>query len=284
MNRIVIVVVEYNGYADVVRLLESADRLHGKQELNVIVVSNTVSEESRILLNNLKSKYSYASFYHNPANSGYLGGINYGIGHALESSPEWIVCCNADIVFIDPNFIRNLSEVDVPSDVMALAPMILTRNGHNQNPFWENRFTKIRWLFYRVYYCNYFIYVLISLCNALRHRLKGGRGVRIVSPLYEKAKTIYAPHGACFILNRKYFKFYPFMDEAVFLWTEELVLAETIRNVKGSVWYAPELKVLHNDSGIAMRSFGSFSKKSYRAGKKAYDHMTQKYFRASPLV
>jgi len=276
-QKIAIVTVDYMSYDDTVRLVRSVSYLRWGHPLRVVVVNNAADEESKALLEALVKDYDNVVVLHSPRNLGYFGGLNYGLPSALAVDSEWIVFCNADIIFTESDFVEQLFQLHVDKSVLALAPAIITRRGRNQNPYFLKRPTRARWSLYDVWFSCYPIFLLISLVNDIKNLIRGGRGWKL-SQLPDVPIEIYAPHGACFILNKRYFDIYPRLDDTLMLYGEEIILAETVRRVRGRILYVPALKVLHNESGNIARHLGRSSYRAFQILRKAHRYLTQRYF------
>lgn len=276
-QKIAIVTVDYCSYEDTVRLVRSVSHLRWVQPIRVVVVNNAADTESKALLDGLAENHSNIVVCHSPRNLGYFGGLNYGLPYALAMDPEWIVFCNADVIFMQPDFIEQLSQLDVDKGVLALAPAIITRKGRNQNPFFLRHPARIRWLLYDLFFSHYAMFRLMLLVSDIKNSIRGGRGWK-PSQLPDTPINIYAPHGACFILNKRYFDIYPKLDDTLMLYGEEIILAETVRRVGGRILYVPTLKVLHNESGNIARHLGRASYHAFEMVRKAHRYTTQRYF------
>jgi GT2 family glycosyltransferase len=281
-RKLALITVDYKSNKDTARLVASLSHLLGSHQIHMVVVNNATSKETRRYLDSLAQEYGDLEICHNPVNTGYFGGFNYGLEAVLSRNPEWIVFCNADIIFTDPEFFERLARLKVAEDVIALAPSIMMRGGRNQNPFLFKRMTKRREMMYRFFFSCYPIYLLAGMANDVVKLVSGGRG-RKPGSLPKSPTQIYAPHGACFILNRRYFDVYPCLDDALLLWGEEPILAESIRKMQGRVLFIPSLEVFHNQSGGIASVYGQYTYRAFQLHKKAHAHFVQRYLEAGPL-
>ena len=73
--------------------------------------------------------------------------------------------------------------------------------------------------------------------------------------------------GACYILTENFFKYFNVLDDRVFLWGEEALLAGQVASVGGKILYDPTIIVQHNESGsVAIIP----SKQTYRITRQSY--------------
>ena len=59
--------------------------------------------------------------------------------------------------------------------------------------------------------------------------------------------SIYAPHGACVIFSKRFFSEGGSLDLPVFLFGEEICIAEAVRRLGLSVIYNPKLVLTHHE-------------------------------------
>src|SRR3989442_12924430 len=94
-----------------------------------------------------------------------------------------------------------------------------------------------------------------------------------------RGEFIYAPHGAFFIFSRRYFEAGGYLDGNLFLYGEEISVAEICRSLGLPVIYEPSLFVVHNER----RSTGHvFSRFSFECQKNALRDVSSRYRKDSP--
>jgi len=271
-----VIIVDYNSGDDTARLVESLGHVRDPARVHLTIVDNVGNGYSVERLEQVSRNASQVQVLTNPANSGYLGGFNFGIADALENSDAWLVLCNADIVFIDPDFFDKLDALELCEDIVCIAPSIMTQADRNQNPFLMRSPSRIRMLFYSIMFCSYLSYLALNILNDFIKLLTSGRGRKPLA-IPPSMTPIYAPHGSCIILNKRYFEHYERLDDTLLIWGEEIIIAETVRQMNGKVVFVPDLKVLHNESGGISALYGRFSYKTYRILKEVNRYLGQEY-------
>src|SRR5882762_7093902 len=93
-----------------------------------------------------------------------------------------------------------------------------------------------------------------------------------------KSETIYAAHGSFFIFSRRYFEAGGFLDGNLFLYGEEISVAEICRSLRLPVVYEPSLCVLHNEHQSTGKRISRFS---YECQKNALRYVTSRYLSGS---
>ena len=77
-------------------------------------------------------------------------------------------------------------------------------------------------------------------------------------------------NGACFILTNNFFKFYGKLDDRVFLWGEEYLLANQLLSAGGKMLYEPSIIVYHQTTLENTLFRGLNSKAQYKISQASY--------------
>src|SRR5205823_4228222 len=93
-----------------------------------------------------------------------------------------------------------------------------------------------------------------------------------------KRECIYAAHGSFLIFSRRYFEAGGFLDGNLFLYGEEISVAEICRSLGLPVIYEPSLCVLHKEHQSTGRVLSRFT---YECQKKAMQYVTSRYLSRS---
>jgi GT2 family glycosyltransferase len=222
-----------------------------------------------------------------PANLGYFGGASFGLKRHLASSslPQWVIICNVDIEFRDPAFFTTLRELNIADSVGVVGPRIWSaRFQRDVNPKIRQRPTRRRMLFYRVIFCNYYLqaaYEFLSIAKyglkALIRKARGRLLKRFGDDEVNGASTpIYASHGSCMILSQKYFVSGGSIEYPIFLFGEEIFVAETARKLGLSVVHCPQLWVFDNEHASTKGAMRSRKVAGYM--NEATRYLVQEYF------
>ena len=153
-----------------------------------------------------------------------------------DEDEDWFVVSNADIEY-HPEFVANLRATHM-SGVGVVAPRII-ENGREMNPYMTRRpslasLKRIEKLFRWPIVAR--AYILLS---HLTSKFRRQHEVPAV------AAEIYAGHGSCFALSRYFFQRGGSLDHPVFLFNEELTIAERCRKLGLRVVFEPRLRVQH---------------------------------------
>ena len=279
-----LVSVHYGNPRPTVDLLRSLSRIRRRGEVRVIVISNKSGDGRDAGLH--KAIYGLADFelHELTVNAGYFGAAKAGLDRFLDRQgvlPDWIIVCNHDVLIEDEDFFLRLFAQD-PSSAGVIAPRIQSLpNRVDQNPFMRRRPGRLRWAFLRLCFSSYKAAAIWDWLSRMNLALKSYRKTHSRKPVGNhnaKQERIYAPHGSFLIFSRRYLQAGGVLDQNLFLYGEEITVAETCRSLGLPVMYEPSLCVLHNEHTSIGRRISRFS---YECQKKALQYLTSRYFSGS---
>lgn len=113
MKKIVIIILNYNGFEDTKNCLSTLNLLEDKSyKFETVVIDNgSKTEELKNLRTLLNKKYSGIKLITNGKNLGFAKGNNVGIKYALDKGADYIFLLNNDTL-IEHNFLKNLLVLD----------------------------------------------------------------------------------------------------------------------------------------------------------------------------
>ena len=281
----VVITVNYKSADSALELLASLERTKAFLEIEVIIVDNSPGEEGLSSMRAAVTKHTNAELLESPTNRGYFGGARFGFDRYLEQEgnlPDWVIVCNHDIQIEDKEFFSKLFQEN-PKTVGVIAPCIQSMPDNlDQNPFIRRRPGRLRWAHLRFISSNHGVAAVWDWLwrrkSALRSWVAKRRGT---SNLDGKARreSIYAAHGSFFIFSRRYFEAGGFLDGNLFLYGEEISVAEICRSLGLPVVYEPSLCVLHKGHKSTGKVLSRFT---YECQKKAMQYVTSRYLSRSP--
>jgi GT2 family glycosyltransferase len=167
-------------------------------------------------------------FIHNPVNSGYSAGNNIGIKAGLALGAAYILIANPDMDIGDGDYVATLARaLDFQANAAIAASRIVDVRGADQNPQREARFAEeLLWP----------IAVLRSRRATNTYRLDAS-----ATRITEVPKV----SGCCMMLSSAFLKRAGLLDENVFLYSEEAILARKAIAANMHVLYVPEVKAVH---------------------------------------
>jgi GT2 family glycosyltransferase len=279
-SRALLITVNYKGEQSTLELLASLSRLNEFSSLDVIVVNNGSGQESLSQLRGAIESLPNVQLLTSATNRGYFGAAKFAYDHYLRQGrelPNWTIVCNHDVIIDDPEFLLKLFSQEWRS-VGVLAPRVrLAETGADQNPFMRHRPGWFRRASLRLVYSNYSFACLWDWLSykkrALNQRINSISSRRVFT-----RENIYAAHGSCFMFSKQFFAAGGFFDDDLFLYGEEISVAEICRFLGLSIIFEPALNLLHNEHTSMGQAVSRFS---YSCQKKALQHVTARYFSGS---
>lgn len=239
MKKIAVSVVCYNNEDEVIKF---AKELEKQEEKNFVFLVTVNVANSIVELKNQLRKISIQSFvYETQTNLGYLHGCIKGLQeYSVNNCYDWAFISNTDIEFLQSNFFSIFQKAKISSDVWCVAPNItLNRDKTLQNPFLLNRLSKRKMEFYKSVYNNFLFFIVYINLSKIKRIIKKTRAKDISS------QNIYAAHGSGFFLKKDCVSELINNNDPIFMYGEELLVAEIICENNKKTYYFEEIKFLH---------------------------------------
>ncbi len=283
-SKAVLITVNYESADSALAFLASLERTKAFSEINVVVVDNSPGGEHLSSIRPAVRKYTNAGLIESPTNRGYFGAARFAFdnylaqGHAL---PDWVIVCNHDVLIEDKDFFSMLFR-ESPETVGVIAPRIQALPGRvDQNPFMRRRPSPMRWANLRFISSNYGAAALWDWLWRRKSEFRSWLAARRRDSLLDgnaKRESIYAAHGSFFIFSRRYFEAGGFLDGNLFLYGEEISVAEICQSLGLPVVYEPSLRVLHKEHQSTGKVLSRFT---YECQKRAMQYVTSRYLSRS---
>lgn len=296
-TQLLYLIIQYGPYDDLNVLLQSLNaQVNLENTLVLIIDNNALNNASRKDIQLDESKISKSidapsafangmSMVHllSPENLGYFGAAQWGYKEYLRANenqiPDWVMVSNTDLKIESLNLKEQLSSFQNFPNLGGLAPLIISElSGQAQNPYMQNRPKDSQMHFLAQVFANDFSNWSYQWASYLKSQIKKSLLPRKTIPSYAKQK-IYAAHGAFMILHHNYFKVGHDFSHPIFLFGEEISVAENIRNSNLEIWFEPKIRILHREH----QSTGIIPNKKMRGYiKEASAFCAKKYFSATP--
>jgi len=180
-------------------------------------------------------------------NLGYYGAAHcaYCWYTTVNARPEWVLVSNTDVELAGDFFekLRLLHSEEPPA---VLAPALVSEvYGVDQNPFMASHPGRLwlhlkRWMLASTPSYEFFV-----SASKMRWRLRG-QWPRQAKEAPGTPYQIFAPHGALALFHRRYFEVGGSLEPPTFMYTEEMMVAETARRHRLSILYDPRLRARHH--------------------------------------
>ena len=196
-------------------------------------------------------------------NLGYLHGCLFGYRQAIAFDHfKWIMIANTDITFQSPAFFEKLLSHKFMDDIWCIAPRIVLPSGKEQNPFLMQRPTVKKMHLWKMIESKPKCLQFYTFLSKIKNRLQTNR----TKP--QKSKLIYAPHGSCFLLKPDCIEILNKTYADLFMYGEEIFVAEIILKNQKKVFYEHSLLVHHHENAttkhINYQQKARFYERSFR--------------------
>ena len=227
MKKVTAIILNYNSFADCEKCLGFL-RKQDYLNLSVIVVDNCSTlegEQSR-----LKSVCEKSELILNSTNSGFSAGNNVGLREAVKRGSDWMLVINPDVELRDEHYISYvMQQLHNWPQAAVVGTNVLLPSGEKQNPMREvTAFEEIFWPL-----------------EIVKQRLGIWDGYR------SNDETGYCEKlsGCCFFISKEYLEKSNYLDEKVFMYCEEPILAKEVIYKGYRELYIKEVTANHEHYG-----------------------------------
>lgn len=256
-----IIIVNYNDFTSTEKLINNIKDYRVIDK--IVVVDNHSSDDSPQKLKKLKLPKLKVII--NEENKGYSYAINTGAKYLIDEYKECnIIISNADVIIKKEEDIETLIKLLHRKNVGIVAPTILERGTKNRG--WKNPTPKQE----------------IILNIAYIHRFFRKKYLYYDDDYYQGDFSIVDVLSGCFFLiQSKTLQAVNYLDDHVFLYYEENILAKKLQVKKKINLISNKVTIIHNHSVTIDKSLKRIKK--YKAQKKSQYYFEVEYNNASLL-
>ena len=256
-----IIIVNYNDFTSTEKLINNIKDYRVIDK--IVVVDNHSSDDSPQKLKKLK--LPKLKVIVNEENKGYSYAINTGAKYLIDEYKECnIIISNADVIIEKEEDIETLIKLLHRKNVGIVAPTILERGTKNRG--WKNPTPKQE----------------IILNIAYIHRFFRKKYLYYDDDYYQGDFSIVDVLSGCFFLiQSKTLQAVNYLDDHVFLYYEENILAKKLQVKKKINLISNKVTIIHNHSVTIDKSLKRIKK--YKAQKKSQYYFEVEYNNASLL-
>ena len=256
-----IIIVNYNDFTSTEKLINNIKDYRVIDK--IVVVDNHSSDDSPQKLKKLK--LPKLKVIVNEENKGYSYAINTGAKYLIDEYKECnIIISNADVIIKKEEDIETLIKLLHRKNVGIVAPTILERGTKNRG--WKNPTPKQE--------------IILNL--AYIHRFFRKKYLYYDDDYYQGDFSIVDVLSGCFFLiQSKTLQAVNYLDDHVFLYYEENILAKKLQVKKKINLISNKVTIIHNHSVTIDKSLKRIKK--YKAQKKSQYYFEVEYNNASLL-
>lgn len=264
MKKIAIFCVIYNSYKefhDYFKSIEEAAKTAGDIGVDVYVADNTTENIQSINISSNKVKIIVKQ---SKKNLGYFGAIRTLMAETDCNVYDYLIISNVDVM-MERGTLASLLNKAIDKNVGWIAPQIYSlKEERDRNPKILNRYSKRKLSLLKLMYKYPLLHTLYNITLYKRKKIAN-----------HEAGRIYGGHGSFIILTKEYIKRCGIIDYPIFLFDEEIYLAEMCRQNNLLVEYDPAIKV--ND--IDHVSTGNMNNKFYnKCNIEALDYILKTFY------
>lgn len=265
MKNILIVCVNFNSYNELNKYLDSIElacvNVYG------ITVQVVIADNSTVFQKICTDKFKHITVEQcEQKNLGYLPGAANVINNIQNIYEyDFVVISNVDLE-VEESFFLNLEKMGFEEDVAWVATKIWSeQEKRDKNPKILNRCSKMKLELIRLLYKYPVLDYIYTNSLYLRKKAR---------PQYSE-QDIYAGHGSFMMLTKSFFEEYDRIEYPLFLFGEEMFLAELIRNKKLTVRYVPDLCVIDKEHTSTSRMR---KKEYYKYNLNSIDYILKNFY------
>ena len=272
---VLLICVNYNSDEETSEYLKVLAGLNRLENLKVVVVDNSESDEPFVAhprLKGLKVIVVKAE-----RNLGYFGGAALGFELYLRENPlpDWTIVSNVDLR-PRKDLLERLCTFEEVANLGVLAPAVHSDlTGTNQNPYMIERPGRLRMHAYRIIFRSYWLYLAYEVAAHSFRRLRFHCSICPATFDLGTPISIYAPHGSCVIFAREFFRRGGSLRYPSFLFGEEIFVAEQARKLQLRVLYKEDLWFSHAEH-VSTEIWRS--RKMVKYAQESADYCAKKYF------
>lgn len=228
-----IIVLNYNTPDDVFNCVDSIWE-KTKTEYKIYLVDNNSTDNSFDLFLE-KYEHSNITLLKSNQNNGFSAGNNIGIKKAIEDGCEYICLINADIVLVEDTISILELKLRDNQNIGIVAPSVFSPDSQQETQFARNKLTFGNFLAEK------------SFLKRFKGFVKKYPRYQVVNKSFDSDYIFFGmTYGCIYLLKSNFLVKTGYLDESVFLFNEEDILAYKLENEELKTMITPDTKVIHN--------------------------------------
>lgn len=209
MDKVIAIILNYNTSRDCEKCLSYLCK-QDYDELSIVIVDNaSPNAGEKQYLQLLKNKYDFNLIF-NKNNFGFSAGNNIGLKWAKEQGYDWALIINPDVELRDTHYISKvMTQKNKWKDVAVIGTNVILPTGERQNPQRESTYLEsIMWPI-----------EMLKTKISKRNRYL----CENIDGYCDKVT------GACFFIKMSFVEIINYLDENVFMYSEEAILGAQVK-------------------------------------------------------
>lgn len=274
MEKIAVIILNYNNSSDTINCMKSVEK-YNTADIKYIIIDNgstkkTVIEELHsFFCNQFPNRYRrlngdtcskqalklpYVTFLVNSDNDGYACGNNKGLDLAYRDTEiTKIMILNSDILFVDDIIPLMIQDIDSIPGAAIVSPVLYKKGLKEIDYTCCRKAPGLTEIFLTYIFAFVDIFGIISRMREKRNVLHDKK-----LPLKNPIVEIELPSGSCMLLNKDLFRSIGSFDPHTFLYYEEDILYQKIKNLHMKNYLDTRLSCIHLGATTTKNSPSSF--------------------------
>ncbi|QQS38658.1 glycosyltransferase family 2 protein [Candidatus Woesebacteria bacterium] len=236
--KVAIIILNWNKPGLTLECLESLDQLQvDNYKLQVIVVDNASSDDSKDKLSNIKLQKAAYKLLVNKENYGFAKGNNIGIKYAIKQGADYLVLLNNDTKADSKLIVELLREIYSNPSAGILSPKIYFAKGYefHKERYKKHNLGKVIWAVGG---------------NVDWNNIYGtNRGVdEVDTGQFDEVDEVDFASGACLFVKAEVIKKVGMFDEKYYMYLEDMDFSERVRKAGFQICFVPKAVVWHKVS------------------------------------
>lgn len=208
MDKVIAIILNYNSSHDCEKCVSYLMK-QDYENFSIIIVDNASSDKNELEILQSISKKNNIKLIISKKNGGFSAGNNIGLREAVNSSSDWALIINPDVELRNPHYISYVMEqAHNYKEVALIGTNVIMPSGMKQNPMRELRaWEEILWPLE-------IIKQKLGIWNNYRGEDCTGYCEKV--------------SGCCFFISREFLLKNNYLDENVFMYCEEPILAKSV--------------------------------------------------------
>ena len=240
MAEIAIVILNYNTFDDTIVCIDSIKKYTNGILYRIYIVDNASPDKSGEKLIAKYRNESNVTVLVSDVNKGFSGGNNIGIRAALKDGFEYVYLLNSDIILKNNAFLLMQKLFEENEEIAIVGPSIVNGDGMYVQ-FARRGITLLMYLACRR--------IVVSFFPKLEKILRFYNYSKVENFAFEGMLN-----GCCFGMKADFIRQYSCLDENVFMYYEEDILAYIMKKAGKRALIVSDAQIIHNESVATKKS------------------------------
>lgn len=239
VTKVAIVILNYNTFDDTLVCVDSIKKFTTGVSYKIYIIDNASPDMSGEQLVIRYKDDPDVKVLVSEKNRGFSGGNNIGIRAALEEGLQYVYLLNSDVILENDAVSLMQEKLELNDDVAIVGPSIINSRGEYA------QFARPGVTLMSYFMCRRLIFML---CPRL------GKGLRHYEFSHNEDFVFDGMlNGCCFGLKSSFIQEHECLDENVFMYYEEDILAHIMKKTGKKSFVVSKAKIIHNE-GIATKN------------------------------